>query len=147
VIVAALLYLWQLPQNLLGLALFSWPGYKPLREIRYRGRRVLICDNFPGGESEGSGISLGNYILVDFNRTCWDSGLPFFMGLKKSVKHEFGHSRQSLFLGWLYLPVVGIPSAIHAAIHNYRARKGLPTGDYHAFWCERWADRLGGVTR
>ncbi|MBN1298812.1 MAG: hypothetical protein JW997_03900 [Actinobacteria bacterium] len=56
------------------------------------------------------------------------------------IKHEYGHSIQSAILGWLYLPVVGLPSIIRAIIWNikkYRAQ------DYFRRFPENWADSLG----
>ena len=47
-----------------------------------------------------------------------------------------------MILGPLYLLVIGLPSFIHAATWKDR-----PGRDYYAFYTERWADRLGGVTR
>ncbi|MEZ3441530.1 hypothetical protein [Alistipes sp.] len=134
-----LLYLWQLPQNLLGLLLFHVRVYKPLREIEFRGHRVLICDMFPGG------ISLGNYILVDFHREAWDAGRQEYvrMELRYSIRHEFGHSRQSEYLGWLYLPVVGLFSGVHNLCHRF----GCARGNYYRYWCEAWANRLGGIPK
>lgn len=75
------------------------------------------------------GISLGKYIVLNTK----------YMFRNTTVNHEFGHAKQSKYLGWLYLPVVGLPSIIHAWVHKY--------GDYYEFWTERWADKLGNVKR
>jgi hypothetical protein len=58
------------------------------------------------------------------------------------VRHEWGHFRQHLRLGPLYLLVIGIPSASHAVWHRFR-RGTFP--EYFHFWTEAWADELGGV--
>ena len=29
---------------------------------------------------------------------------------EKTIKHEYGHQKQSLYLGWFYLLIIGIPS-------------------------------------
>ncbi|WP_237558582.1 hypothetical protein, partial [Cellulomonas carbonis] len=58
--------------------------------------------------------------------------------------HERGHVKQSIYLGWLYLPVIGVPSIIWAGLR----RLGLFAGrSYYSFYTESWADRLGGVKR
>lgn len=134
-VLSVLLYLWQLPQNLLGLLLFHIGPYNPIREIEYRGCRVLICGKFPGG------ISLGRYILVNFYRNAQDAAESHI------VKHEYGHCRQSMILGPLYLPVIVASSGLHNLVHRYKAKYGLSRRSYYAFWTERWADRLGGVKR
>ena len=60
-------------------------------------------------------------------------------------KHEYGHCRQSEYLGWLYLIVIGIPSLIWCLCYNAEKRGGLK--DYYKFYTEAWADKLGGVIR
>lgn len=83
----------------------------------------------------GCGISLGNYIFLDSDRSV----------SKKAVKHEYGHQLQSKRLGWLYLIIIGIPSAIGNII--YRKTKFKPYGDYYKQPWEKWADELGNVNR
>ncbi|GHU00152.1 hypothetical protein FACS1894186_0040 [Alphaproteobacteria bacterium] len=60
-------------------------------------------------------------------------------------RHEYGHSRQSLALGPLYLPVVMLPS-----FTLNRLAWALPTSvfdrRYYDFYTERWADAWGGVS-
>lgn len=110
-----LLYLWQLPQNLLGLLFILF-----IRgEERHKLNDIVFYYvwGFPGG------ISLGNYIIV--GSQC-----------EKSVKHEFGHCIQSRYLGPLYLIVVGIPSLIHATFCPCKRH------NYYDFFTERWANKL-----
>lgn len=117
-----LLYIWQLPQNLLGLLLLLFIlGEK---EHYLGGIRFFVSKNFPGG------ISLGQYIIMGY-------------ATEKSVRHEFGHCIQSKYLGWLYLIVIGLPSIIHACIHDFESIGKT----YYHFWTESWADKLAGVKR
>lgn len=51
----------------------------------------------------------------------------------KSLKHGLGHSYQSQLLGWLYIPVIAIPSVLHNLVH-YKL--------YYSFYTEKWADKL-----
>jgi hypothetical protein len=53
--------------------------------------------------------------------------------------HEFGHYRQSLLLGPLYLPLIGLPSVCWAMVKKAGLFAAVP---YCAFPTERWADRL-----
>ena len=117
---AVLLYLWQLPQNILGEILSLY--YKGGKGRKYRGVRLHFSDTIPGG------ISLGRHIILNESYRHDDVG----------KRHEWGHTRQSLMLGWLYLIVVGLPSIIWASRRRH---------NYYSFWTERWADSLGGVQR
>lgn len=123
-ITAALLYLWQLPQNLLGLLFLLI-----LRPDRKEQAGVV----FHHSPRMRGGISLGDYIIVGDHYTDAD------------LWHEEGHRLQSLLLGWLYLPVVGLPSLVWATLYG-RVIKATP-GGYYRFWTEKWADRLGDVKR
>lgn len=124
-IVRILLWLWQFPQNLLGL-LFCWIYTRQdtivtsERDIWY-----YIVPRFRGG------ISLGETVIIKWR----------YVENPNAWAHEYGHSRQSLYLGPLYLLAIGLPSLIWAAL--YRPEKG----NYYDFYTERWADRLGGVNR
>ena len=116
------LYIWQLPQNLLGLLfLLVLKG-----ETRHRlgDIRFYFLKSFPGG------ITLGEYIIVGTRQ-------------QLTVRHEFGHVRQSRMLGWLYLIVIGLPSVLWA----WLGERIAPGKSYYWFYTERWANRLGGVER
>ena len=120
-----LLYIWQLPQNLLGLILLLF--YKREKVYhRLNGRTFYFTSEMP------SGISLGNYIIM--NRQDREDGM----------RHEYGHTIQSRYLGWLYLLVIGLPS-LCGNIWDRIFCKG-DRWYYNQPW-EKWADRLGGVER
>lgn len=57
--------------------------------------------------------------------------------------HEYGHTVQSLILGPLYLPIIGIPSAIWLNTPRFSQRRRDAQSSYYAFFTERWANRLG----
>lgn len=123
-----LAYIWQLPQNIVGLIVKFF--YKETHKLIYKDRKVFVCPTFPGG------ISLGNTIII--------KKYPHDTKTWNVVKHEWGHTRQSLYLGPLYLLVIGLPSAIWAAC--YRSDPENPNG-YYEFYTEKWADKLGNVER
>ena len=131
-----LLYLWQLPQNLLGLGLVAF--YKPERKyVLDNGVEIHFATRMRGG------ISLGKYSLVNtihYRNELKDS-------LKRdTVRHEaIGHSLQSRLLGWFYLLVIGIPSITWAGIH--RIQKVADKWSYYDFYTEKWADKIAGVER
>ena len=78
-----------------------------------------------------AGVSLGKYIIFDNRRTIKDN----------DIKHEIGHQKQSLYLGWLYLIIIGLPSVTGNLI--YRIKRF----NYYALPWEKWADKLGNVKR
>lgn len=118
-------YLWELPQNLIGLGLSFIYKYDEL--IPYGDKQIRYCKKFSGG------ISLGNYV---------------FVGTKKKdiIKHEYGHTIQSKLLGPLYLFIIGIPSIVWASIYGTKLVPETKNG-YYKFYTERWADKLGQVER
>ena len=86
-----------------------------------------------------SGVSLGKFIILASEDLI-------------TIQHEYGHSIQSKYLGLLYLPIVGIYSAVFCNLW-YRTFHRLWTyydrvyWYYKIRWTERWADTLGGVDR
>lgn len=122
-----LLYLWQLPQNIVGLLviLFSH-AYRGLRYNDVYFTKYIF------------GVSLGNYIIL--NRDC----------SLIDIKHEQGHQKQSLYLGWLYLFTIGILSAVgiiwDKLFHKSWNHTARMYWYYKQPW-EAWADKLGGVKR
>lgn len=111
-----LLYLWQLPQNLLGLLVILFTGAKK-QCLTYRTNKYRF------------GVSLGKYIIFGG----YYSYIDFL--------HEIGHRKQSLYLGWLYLLVIGLPSVIGNLLNRV-----IDFNYYKQPW-EASADRLGGVVR
>ena len=81
----------------------------------------------------GYGLSLDKFIFVNENAS------------ELTIKHEQGHTKQSRMLGPLYLFVIGIPSAIWC--HFFKGYRQKHKISYYSFYCEKWADELGGVTR
>ena len=58
------------------------------------------------------------------------------------LAHEYGHCIQSLILGVLYLPVIGLPSSLwcmHPHFRKKRAERGI---SYYGFFTESWANRI-----
>lgn len=118
-----LLWVWQFPQNLLGMALRLIYG-RP--NAVFRGVPVVVCPRFR------SRISLGRTIV-----TKWP-----YLEDSKGWAHEYGHTRQSLYLGPLYLIIIGLPSLLWAVWWD--KKRGIP---YSAFFIEKWADKLGGLDK
>ena len=116
--------IWELPQNIVGWAV--WKVTKPKYMYGYNDANVFAWNR-------RDGLSLGKYIFVPADAD------------NNYVKHEYGHTVQSRYLGWFYLLGIGLPSIIWAGcFKSYRKKHNV---DYYSFYTERWADKLGGVSR
>lgn len=125
-----LLFIHQLPQNLLGLIVILFT-----KAVHYDSTEIWESPDY------SFGVSLGNYIIFGV-RDCYVS--------ENSLNHEQGHQKQSLMLGWLYLIMIGIPSAAgniwdriaHKSWSHWKREQWY----YNQPW-EKWADKLGKVKR
>ena len=79
------------------------------------------------------GISLGLYILMNERAS------------NNTKNHEWGHTRQSLRWGWLYLLTVGIVSFTWCSLRW--TIPGWKNKDYYSIWPENKADEYGDVKR
>ena len=122
---------WQLPQNVVGLIakkIFKAEPYTTHKDAN------IYSWKFKGG------VSLGKHIFVPFKNED-----PQSYNVQQYIKHEYGHTVQSKYLGWFYLLVIGLPSFIWAGCFaEYRKKTGK---SYYSFYTESWADKLGGVER
>lgn len=117
-----ILWLWCFPQMIAGLLV-----------------KLLTRANKDGDHYEynlmGGSVSLGEYIFL----------CPSHWGDERMVKHEQGHSVQSRYLGWLYVPIILIPSMIWAGCFGWYRKKYNVS--YYSFYTERWADKISGINR
>ena len=120
-----LLWLWCLPQNLVGLIV------KHVTKAEKRGNHYRFSIKF------GS-VSLGEYIFL-----CPDHWRDI-----TTLKHEHGHRVQSRILGWLYLPLIAIPSMLWALYYSKHYDELKEEGiSYYSFYTEKWADKIAGINR
>ena len=121
-----LLFIWQLPQNIIG-AIY----YLLIKSVYVESNDIvkgtkLICKSTSNGS-----VSLGMWIFISKN--AW-------LYRKKSViMHESGHCIQSIYLGPLYLFVIGIPSILWAGVRRLGLFKNK---SYYSFYTEKWANKL-----
>ena len=117
-------WIWQLPQHIAAL-LYYW--YLIMRKqvlmVEREDAYVIYTKNVKGS------VTLGMYIFLSYKAT------------KRTLMHEIGHTRQSLYLGPLYLIIIGLPSLTWAIIHSTWMKRR----NYYNFYTEKWANRLGGV--
>ena len=126
-----LFYIWQLPQNILGLIMLLF--MKPyISKEKYKGITYVVSKKMTGG------ISLGNYVILSNSHK--DKEIDH-----KTWNHEWGHTRDSRIFGPLYLIIIGLPSLIWASLYG----KVIPQthNGYYKFYTEKRADRVGGVVR
>ena len=124
---------WGLPQNLLGGVLRVFLRLK--RSLRKEPFRTASFGHMlvTGWRMRGSALSLGMFLFVPEK----DPFVP-----EPVWVHESGHSVQSLLLGPLFLPAVGIPSLVWAQFFApFRRKKNI---SYYSVYPEKWANRLGG---
>ena len=121
------LILWQLPQFLLG----RYLSKKSLPVHKIKGVKIYLTNNIDG-------ISLANTIMFNY------------LALEGTwlIKHEYGHVIQSRMLGWLYVPIILIPSYIwYRYVERISKIKGSEWGlsVYYKFYTESWANKLVGI--
>ena len=126
-----LLYIWQLPQNLLGLIMMLFMMPYTSKE-KYKGITYVVSKKMSGG------ISLGNYVIL--SELYKDKNIN-----QKTWNHEWGHTRDSRMFGPLYLIAIGLPSLIWAWLYGSIIPRTC--NGYYKFYTEKRADRLGGVNR
>ena len=116
-----LLTLWQLPQLIVAWVMMPFLGKREL--VAYNDNtKAFKCEKMHGS------ISLGKYIFLS----------PYGAGKDAIISHEFGHTKDSLTWGWLYLLVIGIPSALWALVCNDPCK-------YYDFYTERLANNRQGI--
>lgn len=106
---------WGFFQTLLGF-IFSL-GYLHHESFEYRGAKVIMWH-------KSASVSLGRYIFLNVK-------------YHPLLVHEYGHCIQSLMLGPLYLPLIGLPSFIWCNIKALRKNK-----NYYTFYTEASANAL-----
>lgn len=119
-----LLYVWQLPQEIIG--------YFLVLILKGKQSKCGIIGIYTVPNLFHSGISLGDYIIFDSRIELSEI----------DVLHEYGHQLQSRMLGPLYLLIVGIPSLIG---NIYSRIKKKDNKWYYSRFPENWADKLGGI--
>ena len=123
-ILKAIKYIWQLPQNLLGVL---WKNVKKesiITEISNDDLRSVEAKGYL--MRAGGAVTLGQYVFI--SQTYRDQSI--------TIKHECGHVKQSLILGPLYLIVIGIPSILHAALNKYIGCCDKSDEGYYHFYTE-----------
>ena len=128
---------WGVIQSSLGLVNFMLH----IRDKHYFYHGAVITE-----WQDKSSVSLGMFVFV--------TSQPFFYDKLKSeytmeelsqrlLVHEYGHTIQSLFLGPLYLILIGIPSTLWGFLPSLNKKRKTERLSYFSFFTEKWANNLG----
>lgn len=121
-------FTWELPQTLVG-----WL-YTLGRVFAGQVDRVVVFGGITFATksncSYGMGVSLGTFVDLWVGSWMRGEGESFVLGSQLCM-HEFGHTADSQRFGWLYLPVIGLPSLLSA----------YGKSDHNIFWTEIRANR------
>ena len=120
---------WGVIQSLVGAVLFLVFIRRPHRF--YHGAVVTEWSN-------GGSVSLGMFIFLSDRLSERRS--------RCILAHEYGHTVQSLILGPLYLPVIGLPSVVWAGAPAFSRMRKKRNMSYYRLYTERWANHLGRKT-
>ena len=117
---------WGMPQTLAGAVLYA--AHRRDRHFGYRGACVTEW-------GKDAGISLGKFIFVPKGTQAAASDFL--------LRHEYGHTLQSLILGPAYLILVGAPSIVWSRLPYFKNKRKKTGRSYYSPVFERTANRLG----
>lgn len=119
---------WGVLQTLIGAVIFLLNLKKP--HFSHHGAIATVW------HGRGGSVSLGMFVFLDIYHDKAETSQEIQL-----LRHEYGHTIQSLILGPLYLVVIGLPSLIWAGCFDkYRLNRHV---SYDRFYPESWANRLG----
>ena len=118
---------WGFPQTLYGAILSYRLRNEPQGE--YHGCHVTYWDR-------SSSMGVGMYLFISKRHYRKDNQV---------LIHEFGHSVQSVILGPLFLPIMGIPSLIWCNLPVFRRMRQEKGISYYSFYPESTANYLGAL--
>lgn len=125
---------WCLLQNIAGALLFLCiPKHRPC---------FVYHKAFVRYWSLSYSMGMGNFIFLTdtFGR---DAGAESGKILP-TLQHEYGHTRQSLLFGPLYVLLIALPSAVWCGLPCFRRYRKNKKVSYYCFYTESWANRLSG---
>ena len=123
-----LLAIWESPQKILAHIIIKFSNAE--RIGKYKDAKIYYW-------KKSKGMSLSTYIFVPFewfNEDQWQLNY---------VKHQYGHSLQSKYLGVFYLILISLPSLLWGLLSRKYCKKNKTL--YYSFYTEKWADKLGGA--
>ena len=131
IILKALFFLWELPQNLIGLLLYrKYKKNNNIQNITHEYNRMFI-------KVKKGAVSLGYFIFWS------DEGTKYFDLNGDNKMHEYGHSVQSRIFGPLYIFVIVIPSVFRViTARKYYEENNKVWDKYYDGFPENWAEKI-----
>lgn len=129
-------YTWELPQFMLGYWVAQVRNIAGnVDRVEYLGGVTYVIQQ-GRGDWVNMGMSLGAMVNVWLTSGMGrDFEYEVRYSLGQLLMHEYGHTIDSRIWGWLYLPVVGLPSLI-----SVYAEK-ISRHEHRNLYAERWADK------
>ncbi len=122
--------IWELPQNILGFAVWLFVR-KKIRKTEALHDRLFF--NTPA-----FGVSLGSFVFYS------EAENPYVKINVNNKQHEFGHTIQSMIFGPLYLALIGLPSIARVIYSLFYFKKHKKIWQhYYDGYPENQADALG----
>lgn len=116
---------WGILQTIIGLILFL----VNIKKEHYNYLGAIVTEwNYSGC------VSLGLFIFISKDSGIYKKGL---------IVHEYGHTIQSLILGFLYVPIILIPSLIWCGLPYFKNYRKIKNVSYYSMYTESWANSLG----
>lgn len=130
---------WELPQLWLGYMVSQWRNmFGQIDRVETVGGVTFAIED---GRNDGmcKGLSLGSSVNIWLTDHIEGDFQTYVRnGAAQMLMHEFGHTLDSMRLGWGYLIVVGIPSLLsqmtETALHGRHYR-------HSRLYAERWANK------
>lgn len=120
---------WGIIQNVIGLCLFLINVCR--KHALYKGTVYTVWSSRRGS------LGLGMFIFISESELANAGGFAF------TLRHEYGHTLQSVILGPLFLPVIGLPSLLWAGLPLFKRIRERRSLSYYWLYTERWANFLG----
>lgn len=140
---AILRFIWELPQLSLGYCYAQIRNiFGHIKRVDYLGGATYVIDD-GRGDFIYKGMSLSCFIniwLTNYVGPNFEHDVRYSFG--QILMHEFGHTKDSIRLGWLYLFIVGLPSLISV---NIQGERHLHKDLYAEKWANRHAQRYFGI--
>ncbi|MBE6691782.1 MAG: hypothetical protein E7586_00420 [Ruminococcaceae bacterium] len=130
-------FTWGFLQTLFGLVVFL----THVKDKHYFYHGAIITE-----WSGKSSVSLGMFVFITKEPFFYEKLKDEYSAdelWKRLLVHEYGHTIQSLILGPLYLPFIGIPSTIWGFSPSLNGRRKIKQISYFSFFTEKWANHLG----
>lgn len=116
-------FTWELPQTFVGwLYSVSMAFAGQIDRVETLGGITFAIKS---GCNYSMGVSLGTFVDLWAGSWMHGEGEGFILG-NQICMHEFGHTKDSQFFGWAYLPIIGLPSLLSA----------FGKGNHNLFWTE-----------